>query len=90
VLHRLQPGWHVGSQSFGKQTFHLTFVDLLLTTHNVTDLFAVGCGPRKSMSLDIVDVQADRDGKGRGRPVGSAVEPRHSALTELLAIAGLL
>jgi hypothetical protein len=31
---------HVGPQSLGKLALHLTFVGLLLTTHNISDLSA--------------------------------------------------
>ena len=94
MLHRLQPGLHVGPQSFGKLTSHLTFVDLLLTTHNVSGLCAVGCGPRKKMSPDIVDVQAHHAGMdeadllaARSRYGRRRYDP--SALTELLPMAAL-
>jgi hypothetical protein len=83
---------HVGPQSFGKLTFHFTFVDLLLTTHNVSDLCAVECGPRKKTSLNVVDVQAHRAGMDEADLLAarsSRGRRRHdpSALTELLAMA---
>jgi len=37
----------VGLQSFDKLAFHPTFVDLLLTTHNVSDLCTMERGPQR-------------------------------------------
>ena len=61
---------HVGPQSFGKLILHLTYVDLLLTTHNVSDRSAA-VGTVNGMHQPIVTGPKVRNRKQRAG-LGSA------------------